>query len=236
MLHNKRENPLWENFDKILEILTRHDVTISLGDGLRPGSLADGSDISQISELVNIAELVIRARRAGVQVMVEGPGHLPLNQVEMNIKLQKELCHGAPFYVLGPVTTDIAPGYDHLTSAIGGALAAFHGADFLCYVTPSEHLGLPEITDVREGVIYSKIAAHVADLARGSRRAWEMDIAMAKARAALDWKKQKELAIDPEKFVSFRNQHPTSTDACSMCSDLCVFKILEDFTKECRQN
>ncbi len=168
--------------------------------------------------------------------MVEGPGHLPLNQIEMNIKLQKEVCHNAPFYVLGPVVTDIAPGYDHLTSAIGGAIAAYFGADFLCYVTPSEHVGLPTVDDVREGIIYSKIAAHVADLARGSKKAWQIDMEMAKARAALNWKEQEKLAIDPEKFARLRKNRPSKSDACSMCSDLCVFKILEDFNKQCQQS
>jgi len=183
MLHGRRENPFYERFDRLLEIAREFDVTLSLGDGLRPGSLADGSDWAQFEELLTIAELVKRARDAGVQVMVEGPGHLPLTQVEMNIKLQKTVCDEAPFYVLGPVVTDIAPGYDHLTAAIGSALAGASGADFLCYVTPAEHLGLPDADDVKEGIIAMRIAAHVADIAKNVPGAMEWDNRMADAAA-----------------------------------------------------
>ena len=182
MLHNDKENPLYEYYDEILDICAEYDVTISLGDGLRPGCLADATDRAQIQELLNLGELTQRAWDKGVQVMVEGPGHMPYNQIAANMQLQKRICHGAPFYVLGPLVTDVAPGYDHITSAIGGTLAAVSGADFLCYVTPAEHLGLPDLNDVREGVIAARIAAHAADLAKGNKQAWAWDNAMAKAR------------------------------------------------------
>lgn len=229
MLHNKRENPFYEYYDQILEIAHEHDVTISLGDGLRPGALVDGTDWGQLEELLTLGELVMRAREAGVQVMVEGPGHLPINQVETNIKLQKLVCHGAPFYVLGPVLTDIAPGYDHITSAMGGAIAASAGADFLCYVTPTEHLGLPGAKDVKEGIITARIAAHVADIAKGLPGALEWDRQMAVARKALDWNAQEQLCIDPVRFREVRNDRHSQSNACSMCGELCVYNVLKDY-------
>lgn len=227
MLHNDRENPLYEYYDEILDICEKYDVTISLGDGLRPGCLADASDRAQVQELIVLGELTQRAWERGVQVMVEGPGHMPYDQIAANMKLQKTICRGAPFYVLGPLVTDIAPGYDHITSAIGGTLAAVSGADFLCYVTPAEHLGLPDIDDVREGVIAARIAAHAADLAKGSKRAWEWDNAMAKARKELDWETQLKLAIDPVRARKFREEkNPEEEEACSMCGSYCAVKIV----------
>ncbi len=233
MLHNGEENPLYEYFDEVLDICEEYDVTISLGDGLRPGCLADGTDRAQIQELLNLGELTQRAWERGVQVMVEGPGHMPYDQIETNMKLQKRICHGAPFYVLGPLVTDVAPGYDHITSAIGGTLAAVSGADFLCYVTPAEHLGLPDIEDVREGVIASKIAAHAADLARGNTEAWAWDNAMALARKNLDWEKQLSLAIDPVKAREYRfKKNKTGEEACSMCGEYCAVKIVGKYLEE----
>ncbi len=229
MLHNNKENPFYEHFDRILEIAGNYDVTMSLGDGLRPGCLSDGSDWGQVEELLTLGELVKRCREAGVQVMVEGPGHLPLDQIEMNIQLQKSLCDHAPFYVLGPIVTDIAPGYDHITATVGGAVAAAAGADFLCYVTPTEHLGLPDENDVKEGIIASKIAAHAGDIAKKIPGAIDRDNRMAKARKELDWETQEKICIDPERFRSVRAQRSSSTDACSMCGDLCVYKILENY-------
>ncbi|RKO66047.1 phosphomethylpyrimidine synthase ThiC [Desulfofundulus salinus] len=227
MLHNGRENPLYEQFDRLLEICLRYDVTLSLGDGLRPGCLADATDRAQIQELIVLGELVDRARAAGVQAMVEGPGHVPLDQVAANVQVQKTLCKGAPFYVLGPLVTDVAPGYDHITAAIGGAVAAMAGADFLCYVTPSEHLGLPTIDDVKEGVVASRIAAHAADLVKGVPGAREWDLAMARARKALDWEAQINLAIDPEKARAYREKrNPAGTKACTMCGDFCAMEIV----------
>lgn len=228
MVHNDRENPFLEHFDDILTIAREYDVTLSLGDGLRPGALADGSDRAQISELVTLGGLVQRSRAAGVQVMVEGPGHLPIQQVEMNIRLQKTLCDEAPFYVLGPLLTDIAPGYDHLTSAMGGAIAGSAGADFLCYVTPAEHLGLPDEEDVKQGIITARIAAHVADIGKGLPGALEWDARMADARRRLDWQAQEAQAIDPETFARKRSARRSQSDACSMCGDMCVYKILND--------
>jgi phosphomethylpyrimidine synthase len=228
MLHNNKENPFYEHFDEILAMARTYDVTMSLGDGLRPGCLADGSDWGQMEELLTLGELVKRSKAAGVQVMVEGPGHLPIDQIEMNIKLQKALCDDAPFYVLGPIVTDIAPGYDHITAAMGGAIAASVGADFLCYVTPTEHLGLPDENDVKEGIIASKIAAHVGDIAKKIPGAIDRDNRMAKARKELDWKTQEKICIDPERFRQVRAERSSSTDACSMCGDLCVYKILQD--------
>jgi len=226
---NDRENPLYEHFDRVLDLARRHDVTLSLGDGLRPGCLADATDRAQVEELVVLGELVERARAAGVQAMVEGPGHVPLDQVAANVVLQKQLCKGAPFYVLGPLVTDIAPGYDHITSAIGGALAGMAGADFICYVTPSEHLALPGPQEVRDGVIAARIAAHAADVVRPGSRARAWDDEMARARRALDWQRQFELAIDPARA---RELHQRSgavpAGACTMCGDYCVFKLLTD--------
>jgi len=232
ILHNGEENPLYKEFDYLLEIAREHDLTLSLGDGMRPGCLADASDAAQFQELLTLGELVERAREVGVQTMVEGPGHLPMDQVETNVKLEKSVCRGAPFYVLGPVVTDVAPGYDHLVAAIGGALAAWAGADFLCYVTPTEHLGLPSIEDVREGVVAAKIAAHVADLAKGT--GWEWDNQMAEARKRFDWSKQFELAVDPERAKEIRGRRPPVVDpsACSMCSEFCAIKLVEDYLKK----
>ena len=229
MLHNGRENPFFEHFDELLVLAREFDVTLSLGDGLRPGALADGSDWAQLEELLTLGELVQRSRQAGVQVMVEGPGHLPLPQIEMNIRLQKEVCAGAPFYVLGPVVTDVAPGYDHITAAIGSAVAGAAGADFLCYVTPAEHLGLPDDQDVREGIMASRIAAHVADIAKGLAGALDWDRRMADARRRLDWAGQEKLCIDPEKFKRVRGRRGSQTDACSMCGEFCVYKVLKNY-------
>jgi phosphomethylpyrimidine synthase len=227
MLHNQRENPLYEYFDRLLEIVLRYDVTLSLGDGLRPGCLADATDRAQIEELVTLGELVQRARQAGVQTMVEGPGHLPLGHIEANVRLQKSLCQDAPFYVLGPLVTDIAAGYDHITGAIGGAIAAAAGADFLCYVTPAEHLSLPNQEDVREGIMASRIAAHAADIARGVPGAAERDRRMSVARKKLDWQAQAQYALDPVKFEKVHAQHSSSSEACSMCGKYCAMKIVE---------
>ena len=225
MDYNKRENPLFEYFDRLLEIARAFDMTLSLGDGLRPGCLADATDRGQIQELILLGELTERAWAKGVQVMIEGPGHVPMDQIEANILLQKRLCHGAPFYVLGPLVTDIAPGYDHITGAIGGAIAARAGADFLCYVTPSEHLRLPTVDDVREGVIASRIAGHAADIARGLKGSLEKDCRMAKARRALDWQEQIRLSIDPVRARKLRESSmPKETDVCTMCGELCAIK------------
>ncbi|MBN2399777.1 MAG: phosphomethylpyrimidine synthase ThiC [Candidatus Aminicenantes bacterium] len=229
MLHNGKENPFFEHYDRLLAIAHEFDVTLSLGDGMRPGSLADGSDWAQLEELLTLGELVQRARHAGVQVMVEGPGHLPIQQIEMNIRLQKEVCDGAPFYVLGPVVTDVAPGYDHITAAIGSALAGSAGADFLCYVTPSEHLGLPDVQDVREGIMASRIAAHAADIAKGLAGALDWDRRMAEARCRLDWAEQEKLCIDPQKFKAVRERRGSRTEACSMCGEFCVYQVLKNF-------
>lgn len=230
MLANEAENPLFTQYDDLLEIAREHDVTLSLGDGLRPGSTADATDRAQVQELIILGELVSRAREAGVQAMVEGPGHVPLDQIAANITLQKRLCEGAPFYVLGPLVTDVAPGYDHITSAIGGAVAAMSGADFICYVTPSEHLGLPTVEDVREGVIAARIAGHAADLVKGVPGAREWDREMSKARKSLDWKRQLELAIDPVKARAIREKRCGAADeACSMCSSYCAMKVVAEY-------
>ena len=219
------ENPFYAHFDRLLEICEANDVCISLGDGLRPGAIKDSTDAPQIEELITLGELTKLACESNVQVMIEGPGHVPLNEVEMNMKLQKKLCHNAPFYVLGPLVTDIAPGYDHITSAIGGAVAAMHGADFLCYVTPAEHLRLPSVEDVKEGIMASKIAAHAGDLAKGLKGADEVDHKMSQARGALDWDGQFEAAIDPEKARAYReSSQPSKSDVCTMCGDFCAVK------------
>lgn len=225
MSYNKKENPLFEQYDRLLEIAYAYDLTLSLGDGLRPGCLADATDRGQIQELLLLGELTERAWAKGVQVMIEGPGHVPLHQIQANVLLEKRLCHGAPFYVLGPLVTDIAPGYDHITGAIGGALAAWAGADFLCYVTPSEHLRLPTIEDVRAGVIAAKIAGHAADIARGLPGAMDQDISMARARKALNWAEQIRLSIDPERAQELRSSRlPKESDVCTMCGELCAIK------------
>ncbi len=228
MVYNDRENPLYEHFDRLLEIAKRYDLTLSLGDGLRPGCLDDATDRSQIEELLTIGELRDRALGTGVQVIIEGPGHVPLNQIEMNIKIQKEICKGAPFYVLGPLVTDIAMGYDHIAAAIGGAIAGAAGADFLCYVTPAEHIRLPNIDDVKEGLIASKIAAHAADIAKGIRSARERDRKMSLCRKNLDWNGQIELSFDPEKVRQWRSEiPPTEREVCSMCGEFCAIKTVE---------
>jgi len=229
MLHNQKENPLYAGFDRLLEIAHKYDITLSLGDALRPGSILDATDRPQLEELLTLGELVKRAWEQNVQVMVEGPGHIPLDQVEMNIKLQKRVCHEAPFYVLGPLVTDIAPGYDHIVSAIGGAIAAAAGADFLCYVTPSEHLGLPSVDDVREGLIASRIAAHAADIVKGVKGASDRDLKISEARKKLDWAEQEKLALDPYKFKGIRKERKSKSAACSMCGDFCAMQIVSEF-------
>jgi len=232
MIHNEKENPLYSNYDYLLEIAQKYDVTLSLGDALRPGCIFDATDNVQIQELLTVGELVERARKADVQTMVEGPGHLPLNHVEANVKLEKSICKGAPFYVLGPVVTEIAPGYDHIVGAIGGALAGMAGADFLCYLTPAEHLTLPSVEDVKEGVIATRIAAHAADIVKLGSKAYDQDLTMAEARAKLDWKTQLENALDPEKAKSYRGRFRLkSPETCSMCSEYCAIKILKEALK-----
>ena len=219
------ENPFFEYYDDVLDILRRYDVTISLGDALRPGCIDDASDAGQISELIELGNLAKRAWDKDVQVMIEGPGHMAMNEIAANMQMEKRLCHGAPFYVLGPLVTDIAPGYDHITSAIGGAIAAQAGANFLCYVTPAEHLRLPDENDVREGIVASKIAAHAADIAIGLPGARDRDNAMAEARHKLDWPAQFALALDPEKAQRFYEQvPPTERHTCSMCGKMCAVR------------
>lgn len=228
MIYNDRENPLYEQYDRLLAIAKKYDLTLSLGDGFRPGCLADATDRSQMEELTTLGELRDMALAEGIQVIIEGPGHVPLNQVELNIRLQKEICKGAPFYVLGPLVTDLAMGYDHIAAAIGGAIAGAAGADFLCYVTPSEHIRLPDIDDVREGVIASKIAAHAADIAKGVPGALEKDIKMARCRKNLDWEGQMALSFDPERVKERRGQvPPTVNEVCSMCGEFCAIKTVE---------
>lgn len=235
MVYNGRENPLYEHYDRLLEIAKKHDVTLSLGDGLRPGCLADATDRAQVSETILLGELTERAWAEGVQVMIEGPGHVPLDQIEANVLLEKRLCKGAPFYVLGPLVTDISPGYDHITCAIGGAIAGRAGADFLCYVTPSEHLKLPSVEDVKEGVIATRIAGHAADIARGNRKAIERDLEMARARKSFDWKRQIELSLDPEKAGRFHEEGKSGEeDVCTMCGEFCAIKRVKDFFRNDR--
>ena len=229
MLYNERENPLYEQYDRLLELAKEFDVTLSLGDGMRPGSLADATDRPQLEELLSLGELVERAWQAGVQVMVEGPGHLPLNQIEANVQLEKTICKGAPFYVLGPLVTDVAAGYDHITGAIGGAMAAAAGADFLCYVTPAEHLGLPDAEDVRQGVIASRIAAHAADIVKGVKGASDWDRKMSMARKKLDWEEQARLSLDPERSRKGHTVHVSSGTACSMCGKYCAMALMEKY-------
>lgn len=220
-----QENPFYEHFDRLLDICQEYDVTLSLGDACRPGCLEDATDVSQLEELLTLGELTRRAWEKNVQVMIEGPGHMPLDQIAANMKIQQSVCKGAPFYVLGPLVTDIAPGYDHITAAIGGAIAASAGASFLCYVTPAEHLRLPNRDDVKEGIIVSRIAAHAADIAKGIPGAKEWDRKMAQARARLDWEEQFSLAIDPEKARRYRAESkPEKEDTCSMCGNFCAVK------------
>lgn len=219
------ENPFYEHYDEILDICREYDITMSLGDACRPGCLKDASDISQIEELVTLGELTARAWEKDVQVMVEGPGHMPMNQIAANMEIQKTICKGAPFYVLGPLVTDIAPGYDHITAAIGGAIAAASGASFLCYVTPAEHLRLPDLNDVKEGIIATRIAAHAADIAKGIPHATDWDLKMDNARKVLDWDAQFDVAIDPEKARRYRQEaKPEKEDTCSMCGNFCAVK------------
>ena len=224
---NNAENPFFEYYDELLDICAKYDITLSLGDALRPGSINDASDASQIKELITLGELTKRAWEKNVQVIIEGPGHMALNEIEANMVMQKRLCHGAPFYVLGPLVTDVAPGYDHITSAIGGAIAATYGADFLCYVTPAEHLRLPNLDDMKEGLIASKIAAHAADIAKGVKNARNWDNEMSKARADLNWERMFDLAIDPAKARRYRAESkPHDEESCSMCGKMCSMRTM----------
>ncbi len=226
------ENPFFEHYDKILDIFAKYDVTISLGDACRPGSINDSTDASQIEELIVLGELTKRAWEKNVQVMIEGPGHMAMNEIAANMILEKRLCHGAPFYVLGPLVTDVAPGYDHITSAIGGAIAAANGADFLCYVTPAEHLKLPDLDDMKEGIIASRIAAHAADIAKGIKGAREWDYKMSEARKDIDWERMFELAIDSEKPRKYRESSmPEHTDTCTMCGSMCAVRNMNKVLK-----
>lgn len=228
MTYHKKENPFYEYFDRILDIAYKYDITLSLGDGLRPGSILDATDAAQISELKILGKLAQLAKRKNAQVMIEGPGHIPLNEIKKNVILEKQICHRAPFYVLGPLITDVAAGYDHISASIGGALAASFGADFLCYVTPSEHLRHPSIQDVREGVVATKIAAHGADIVKRVKHAIEWDKIMSEARKKRDWKKQIELSIDPDKARNYRfSSKPGLMDVCTMCGKYCSIKIME---------
>jgi len=236
MIYNDKENPLYEYYDRLLDIAKKYDLTLSLGDGLRPGCLADATDRSQIEELLTIGELRDRALDSGIQAIIEGPGHVPLNQIELNIKIQKEICKGAPFYVLGPLVTDIAMGYDHIAAAIGGAIAGAAGADFLCYVTPAEHIRLPSIEDVKEGLIASKIAAHAADIAKGIPGAIELDRDMSRCRKNLDWKGQIGLCFDPEKVRKWRSEvPPAEQEVCSMCGEFCAIRTVEKALRKRKQ-
>jgi len=228
IIANEKENPLYTHFDRLIEIAKKYDITLSLGDGLRPGCLADSTDRAQVQELIILGELAKQALDNGVQVMIEGPGHLPFKEIETNVILEKKLCHNAPFYVLGPLVTDIAPGYDHITSGIGGAYAASIGADFLCYVTPGEHLRLPTLEDVKEGVVVARIAAHVGDLSKGIKGAFEWDLEMAKSREKRNWKRQIKLSIDPELTRKIRESaRPKLEDVCTMCGKFCAMKMVE---------
>jgi phosphomethylpyrimidine synthase len=229
MQKNKKENPLYEYFDDCLKIAKKYNVTLSLGDGMRPGSILDATDKTQISELEELGKLTQRAQAAGVQVIIEGPGHVPLNQIQKNIELQKLICHGAPFYVLGPLVTDIGVGYDHITGAIGGALAATYGADFLCFLTPAEHIRHPSLEDTREGLVASKIAAHAADIAKGIKNATLWDKQMSEARKKRDWPKQIQLAIDPWKAERYKaSSHPKVKNVCTMCGEFCSIKLIDE--------
>ncbi|HEC78740.1 MAG TPA: phosphomethylpyrimidine synthase ThiC [candidate division WOR-3 bacterium] len=225
MAYNKRENPLYEYYDRLLKLAKKYNATLSLGDGLRPGAIADATDRYQIKELIVIGELVRWARDEDVSVMVEGPGHVPINEIEANIRLEKTICEGAPFYVLGPLVTDVGAGYDHIVSAIGGALAAYYGADYLCYVTPSEHLGLPDVDEVREGVIAARLAAHAADIARGNSKAKKRDLELSRARYALDWRQMLNLLIDKKKAEKIFKRSPSKSNmTCTMCGEFCAMK------------
>ena len=226
MEYNEKENPLYEQYDRLLDIARSYDMVLSLGDGLRPGCLADATDRGQVEELIHLGELTKRARDYGVQVMIEGPGHVPIREIEANVDLEKSLCDGAPFYVLGPLPTDIAPGYDHITAAIGGAIAGAAGADFLCYVTPAEHLRLPTIEDVKDGIIASRIAAHVADIAKEVTGAFDKDLLMAKYRSEFDWERQVAISIDPDKAGAFLEKSASAGEkGCTMCGEFCAIKL-----------
>nr|WP_281374507.1 phosphomethylpyrimidine synthase ThiC [Desulfoluna butyratoxydans] len=228
MMLNDAENPFYEHYDRLLEICTKYDLTLSLGDGCRPGSINDSTDAAQVEELITLGELTKRAWEQDVQVMIEGPGHMAMDEITGNMMMEKRLCHGAPFYVLGPLVTDVAPGYDHITSAIGGAIAAANGADFLCYVTPAEHLRLPDLEDMKEGVIATRIAAHAADIAKKIPGARSWDNAMSKARADLDWEKMFSLAMDPVKARSYReSSKPEFEDSCTMCGKMCAVRNMK---------
>ncbi|MGA1871139.1 MAG: phosphomethylpyrimidine synthase ThiC [bacterium] len=232
MIANDKENPLFEHYDRLLEIALKYDIVLSLGDGLRPGAIEDATDRAQIQELIILGELTKRAWDAGVQVMIEGPGHMSIEQIEGNVLLEKRICMGAPFYVLGPLVTDIAPGYDHITSAIGGAIAAKAGADFLCYVTPSEHLRLPTKDDVKIGVIAAKIAAHAADLAKGNQKAREKNRQISEARYRQDWEEQFKLSIDPALAEGLRKERkPSLQETCSMCGEYCAINMVRDYLR-----
>lgn len=233
MIHNEQENPLYSEFDYLIEIAREYDMTLSLGDGMRPGCIHDASDNAKFMEFITLGELVKEARNSNVQTFVEGPGHVAVDEVQLSVKSMKKLCHEAPLYLLGPLVTDIAPGYDHITGAIGGTIAGMSGADFLCMTTPAEHLALPTADDIREGAIITKIAAHAADLTRQGQRekARQTDLQMAQARRDLDWEKQFEIAIDSEKPAAIRQSRKTGSDACSMCGELCALKIVQDALK-----
>ena len=229
MVANDKENPFYENFDRLLELCQKYDVTLSLGDGLRPGSIADSTDGPQIQELLILGELTKRAWEKNVQVIIEGPGHIPMHEIVTNMQLEKKLCHNAPFYVLGPIVTDIAPGYDHITGAIGGAIAAANGADFLCYVTPAEHLRLPTLEDMKEGIMASKIAAHSGDIAKGIKGAIDWDNRMSKYRGELNWEGMFNECIDIKKAKEYRAfSSPIEEKVCTMCGDLCPIKRCND--------
>lgn len=230
MIYNQKENPLYEQYDRVLEIAKKYDATVSIADGMRPGCVADSLDGAQVHELVIIGELVRRAREAGVQIMVKGPGHVPVNQIEATITLQKSLCRGAPYFVFGPVVTDIAAGYDHISAAIGGAIAAWAGAELICYVTPAEHIGIPDVAQVREGVIAARIGAHAADLAKGLKGASDWDLNLSRARKDLDWEGQLAMALDPQRAREIRKERTGDTSAaCAMCGKYCAMKVVSKY-------
>ena len=234
MIHNAAENPLYRDYDYLLELAREYELTLSLGDGMRPGCIADASDRAKFMEAITLGELVQRARAAGVQALVEGPGHVPLDEIEASVRVIKQLTEFAPLYLLGPLVTDIAPGYDHLVSAIGGAVAGMYGADFLCMVSPSEHLALPSVKDIKEGTIVTRIAAHAIDLVKDGQRerARRVDEAMAHARKDLDWRRQFELALEPEEARSIKERRPTASEACSICGELCAIKLVKEYLKK----
>jgi phosphomethylpyrimidine synthase len=234
MIHNERENPFYAEYEYLLELAKEYELTLSLGDGMRPGCIADASDRAKFMEVITLGELARRAREAGVQALIEGPGHVPLDEIEASVKVIKHVTDFAPLYLLGPLVTDIAPGYDHFVSAIGGAVAGMYGADFLCMVSPSEHLALPSANDIKEGTIVTKIAAHVADLVKAGQReqARRLDDEMAHARKNLDWKRQLELALNDEEARRIRDSRPSESDACSICGDLCAIKLVREFLKK----